>query len=214
MEKILGPKRFSSEKIAKGSRPGVVTGLAWTGLGGDILLIETIPLKGKGFKLTGQLGDVMNESATIAYSYIQKMLQDDEAEDKTKKTPPQKTGTSKRKSTVAEVVKKRARWDRSGEEDEEEKEKDGPDKPKDFLSTHEVHLHLPAGAVPKDGPSAGITMGLGHVRIGQGKKGEERAGHDRRTQPHGQNPSRGGNQGKGFSGQEGRYPPNHPPKGK
>ena len=77
LEEILGAQRFTTEIADRGAGPGVVTGLAWTGYGGGILRIETIPLQGKGLKLTGQLGDVMNESANIAYSYIQKMLQDD-----------------------------------------------------------------------------------------------------------------------------------------
>jgi ATP-dependent Lon protease len=77
LEEILGPKRFSSEIAQKPLKPGVVTGLAWTSFGGEILFIETLPLKGKGFKLTGQLGDVMNESANIAYSYVKKLLQEE-----------------------------------------------------------------------------------------------------------------------------------------
>ena len=141
LEAILGPKRFFTDKASKGVRPGVVTGLAWTGYGGGILLIETIPLKGKGFKLTGQLGDVMNESANIAYSYIQKMLQDDMVALK-KKAP---------------ISKQRGRADDAKEV-------------KDFLSAHEVHLHLPAGAVPKDGPSAGISMALAMYSLAKGKK--------------------------------------------
>jgi ATP-dependent Lon protease len=117
LEKLLGGARFSSDKAEGGLRPGVVTGLAWTSYGGEILLIETLALKGKGeFKLTGQLGDVMNESASLAYSYVKSILQ-------------------------KELDKKK--------EDED-----------DFLGEHEVHLHLPAGATPKDGPSAGITMAL------------------------------------------------------
>lgn len=128
---ILGPERFVSEIAEKKVRPGVVTGLAWTSFGGEILFIETLPLKGKGgFKLTGQLGDVMNESATIAYSYVKKLLQ----------------------AEMPIVPKK------SDEETE------------DYLGEHEVHLHLPAGATPKDGPSAGITMALALYSLANGKK--------------------------------------------
>ncbi len=112
-EQVLGPKRFTTEKTLEKLPPGIATGLAWTGYGGDILYVETIPLEGKGFKLTGQLGEVMNESATLAYSYVKKLLQ----------------AKKKKKS-----------------------------KEKDYLSSHEVHVHLPAGAIPKDGPSAGITL--------------------------------------------------------
>ena len=80
LEPILGPARFQSDLKEKHVKAGVVTGLAWTSFGGEILFIETLPLKGKGgFKLTGQLGDVMNESANIAYSYVKKLLQEDES---------------------------------------------------------------------------------------------------------------------------------------
>ena len=121
LEEILGPKRFFTEIAEKSLNPGVVVGLAWTGYGGDILQIETIPLEGKGFKLTGQLGEVMNESASLAYSYVKQLLQ-----------------------KKAEVGKKPSK-----------KEEEAAS---DYLSEHEIHLHLPAGATPKDGPSAGITM--------------------------------------------------------
>jgi len=70
LENMLGTPRFQSESAEKKNKPGVVTGLAWTAYGGEILFIETLPLKGKGFKLTGQLGGVMNESANLAYSYV------------------------------------------------------------------------------------------------------------------------------------------------
>ena len=96
----------------KAQKSGVVTGLAWTSFGGEILFIETLPLRGKGgFKLTGQLGDVMNESANLAYSYVKKLLQNEIG-------------------------------DHSVSQDGEVE---------DYLSEHEVHLHLPAGATPKDG---------------------------------------------------------------
>ncbi|MBC7429150.1 MAG: endopeptidase La [Bacteriovorax sp.] len=137
LESMLGTPRFHSDSAEKKNKPGVVTGLAWTAYGGEILFIETLPLKGKGFKLTGQLGGVMNESASLAYSYVKKILQnqiDTDAAALAKKTPAPKKG--------AAVVKK----------DEHESE--------DYLAAHEVHLHLPAGATPKDGPSAGITMAL------------------------------------------------------
>ncbi|MBY0412783.1 MAG: endopeptidase La, partial [Bdellovibrionales bacterium] len=75
LEGMLGTPRFHSDSAEKKNKPGVVTGLAWTAYGGEILFIETLPLKGKGFKLTGQLGGVMNESASLAYSYVKKILQ-------------------------------------------------------------------------------------------------------------------------------------------
>lgn len=134
LEEMLGTPRFHSDSAEKKVKPGVVTGLAWTAYGGEILFIETLPLKGKGFKLTGQLGGVMNESASLAYSYVKKLLQNqmDEAKPVSKKTT--------KKPAAAEL------------KHEHEKE--------DYLASHEVHLHLPAGATPKDGPSAGITMAL------------------------------------------------------
>jgi ATP-dependent Lon protease len=136
LESVLGPKRFDSEKAQKPLSPGVVTGLAWTSFGGEILFIETLPLKGKGFKLTGQLGEVMSESANIAYSYTKKLLEDELDAQQNKK------GT---------------------------KLKDA-EKCLDFLENHQVHLHLPAGATPKDGPSAGITMALALYSLAKNKK--------------------------------------------
>ena len=125
LEGYLGSPKYQSERAKGGLQPGVVTGLAWTAHGGEILFIETLPVRGKGgFRLTGQLGDVMNESANIAYSLVRKILQ--------KRIPPSPPR----------------------EDEDGTKRLEG----EDFLSTHEIHLHLPAGATPKDGPSAGITM--------------------------------------------------------
>ncbi len=106
----LGQPLFTLEEIFEGVS-GVVTGLAWTSMGGATLQIEAtaMPSKAKGFKQTGQLGSVMVESSEIAYSYVMAHLKDyDTAED--------------------------------------------------YFDTHFVHLHVPAGATPKDGPSAGVTM--------------------------------------------------------
>ena len=132
LEGVLGTPRFQSELAEKKNQPGVVTGLAWTAYGGEILFIETIPLKGKGFKLTGQLGGVMNESANLAYSYVKKILQNKIDKDELIKPVPKIS-----KMPVAPKLEI-----------------------EDYLAAHEVHLHLPAGATPKDGPSAGITMAL------------------------------------------------------
>jgi ATP-dependent Lon protease len=107
---FLKKEKFESEVSETIDLPGVATGLAVTATGGDILFIEATQMHGNGkLRLTGQLGDVMRESAQIAYSYI------------------------------------RAQTDRLGIE------------PRDFERS-DVHLHVPAGAIPKDGPSAGIAM--------------------------------------------------------
>ena len=135
LEDALGIPRFQSEKAQKQLVPGMTTGLAWTSYGGEILYIETMKLQGKGFKLTGQMGDVMNESANIAYSYVKQLLQEEMA-------------LAPKKKVVEE----------NGMEEE------------DFLSEHEIHLHLPAGATPKDGPSAGITMALALYSLAHGTK--------------------------------------------
>lgn len=110
IEKYLGKPLFAEEELIKES-PGVVTGLAWTRLGGATLQIEATAMKskGKGFKQTGQLGKVMVESSEIAYSYV-----------------------------MGHLGKYRI--------------------PEDYFDNHFIHLHVPAGATPKDGPSAGITM--------------------------------------------------------
>lgn len=108
---LLGKPRFKPEKLYETSIPGVVLGLAYTSMGGATLYVEAngIPDNKGGFRLTGQLGDVMKESAQIAFTYIRSQLGKVEA---------------------------------------------------DYFDHHQVHLHVPAGATPKDGPSAGITMAL------------------------------------------------------
>jgi len=146
LEKILGPKRFETDMAQKPLSPGIVTGLAWTSFGGDILFVESIPLKGKGFKLTGQLGEVMGESANLAYSYVKKVLQSQielELKKKVVKKVPVKKVVKPVLHTPAPAVAA-----------------PNAEEATDFLATHEIHLHLPAGATPKDGPSAGITMAL------------------------------------------------------
>jgi len=106
----LGPPRFFREAALDRPEPGVATGLAWTPAGGDILFIEVLRMPGNGsLKLTGQLGDVMKESASAALSYI------------------------------------RARAPFLGIEE-------------DFFEKSDLHIHVPAGAIPKDGPSAGLAM--------------------------------------------------------
>jgi ATP-dependent Lon protease len=108
--KYLGAVRFTGETKARTSTPGVVTGLAWTQFGGDILFVEATAMKGKDrLILTGQLGDVMKESAQAALSFV--------------RTNAAKLGLS---DTIFE--------------------------------NQDIHVHIPAGAIPKDGPSAGVTL--------------------------------------------------------
>lgn len=113
IEEFLGKPVFTTEALYKTNMPGVVLGLAWTSMGGTTLYVEASSVKQKnsGFKQTGQLGKVMQESSEIAYSYVRSILCDHDAY-------------------------------------------------MNFFSEHFVHLHVPAGATPKDGPSAGITMAL------------------------------------------------------
>jgi ATP-dependent Lon protease len=106
----LGSPRFSSEVAERTAETGVATGLAWTSVGGEILFIECTKMHGTGkLQLTGQLGDVMKESAQTAMSYV--------------RTRAKAFGI-----------------------------------PEDFLEKSDIHIHIPAGAMPKDGPSAGVTM--------------------------------------------------------
>ncbi|MEK6155223.1 endopeptidase La [Flavobacteriaceae bacterium 3-367] len=110
VEKVLGPARMERDKYENNDVAGVVTGLAWTSVGGDILFIESILSKGKGnLNITGNLGKVMRESATIAMEYI--------------KSNAESFGISP-----------------------------------EVFDNYNVHIHVPEGATPKDGPSAGITM--------------------------------------------------------
>ena len=122
LREYLGLPTASHDKQKGNEAPGVVTGLAWTSMGGEILFIESSVSKGKGvLSMTGNLGDVMKESATIAYQYI--------------KAHPELTGM-----TYEEFAEK------------------------------DIHVHVPEGAVPKDGPSAGITMVSSMVSAFRGQK--------------------------------------------
>jgi ATP-dependent Lon protease len=110
LSKYIGPIKIQTETRARVSTPGVAVGLAWTPNGGDILFIEATAMKGgKNLTLTGQLGDVMKESATAALSFI-------------------------RANAVSMGIAE------------------------DYFANHDLHIHVPAGAIPKDGPSAGVTM--------------------------------------------------------
>ncbi len=110
LPELLGPPRYLKEERLTENQVGITTGLAWTQAGGEVLYVEALKMKGKGgLVLTGQLGDVMKESARAAWSYA--------------------------RAHCAEL---------------------GIDE--NFFEQYEVHIHLPAGAIPKDGPSAGVTM--------------------------------------------------------
>jgi len=110
LHKLLGPVKFFPEVAERTSEPGVATGLAWTPTGGDIIFVEATKMRGeKGLNLTGQLGDVMKESAQAALSYV--------------RTKAKELGVEE-----------------------------------DFFEKNDIHIHVPAGAIPKDGPSAGVTM--------------------------------------------------------
>ncbi len=118
----LGKPVFRDHDRRRTMRPGTATGLAWTPLGGAVLTVEALGTKGRGgFKLTGQLGDVMQESATIAYSWTRQAAR------------------------------------RIGIDDA-------------FFDEQQIHVHIPAGATPKDGPSAGITMASALLSLACGKR--------------------------------------------
>ena len=111
---LLGKRRFFAEQRRRTKLPGVATGLAWTPVGGEVLFVEATAMPGDGkLTITGQIGDVMRESAQAALSWV------------------------------------RGHLDRLPSE-----------VPEDWFATHDIHIHVPAGAVPKDGPSAGVAMAV------------------------------------------------------
>jgi ATP-dependent Lon protease len=121
LTKYLGLERYTGEAIRRNSLPGVTTGLAWTEAGGDVLFVEAVKTPGRnGLMLTGQLGDVMRESAQAALSYIGSQADELHIDPKT-------------------------------------------------LQESGVHIHVPAGAIPKDGPSAGVTMATSMVSLFTGR---------------------------------------------
>ena len=117
LSEFLGPEKFYAEVKERTSQSGVATGLAWTPTGGDVLFIEATQMPGsKGLILTGQLGDVMKESAQAALSYVRSRSDDLKIESS-------------------------------------------------FFRKHDIHIHVPAGAIPKDGPSAGVTIATALVSL-------------------------------------------------
>jgi ATP-dependent Lon protease len=124
----LGPRRYSADARKRTADPGVATGLAYTAVGGDVLFIEATAYPGRGrLKITGQLGEVMQESAQAALSWV--------------------------RSHTAELGV-----------------------PPSWFAEHDVHIHVPAGAVPKDGPSAGVTMATAIVSLLRGEPVAEDVG--------------------------------------
>jgi len=122
LEKYLGKEKITFDEANEEDEVGIVRGLAWTSVGGDTLQIEVNVMPGDGkLQMTGQMGDVMKESAQIALTYVR---------------------------SVSEKY----------------------DIPKDYFKTHDIHLHIPEGAVPKDGPSAGITMATAMLSAATGCK--------------------------------------------
>ncbi|MEJ7751093.1 MAG: endopeptidase La [Thermoleophilaceae bacterium] len=120
---LLGPPRFQADVARRTGEAGVATGLAWTPVGGDVLFVEATSFPGEGkLQITGQLGDVMKESAAAALSYIKRNV-----------------------TSLGENV------------------------PEDWFRTNDVHVHVPAGAIPKDGPSAGITMATALASLVSGR---------------------------------------------
>ena len=122
---------FEFESASKGAEVGLVNGLAWTSVGGDVLKIEALKIRGKGsLNLTGNLGDVMKESAKIAYSYVKSLIDNGTLKVDTKQIPL----TQEEKSQHTHLS------------------------PNEIYNRFDVHLHVPEGATPKDGPSAGIAI--------------------------------------------------------
>nr|MBP6324711.1 endopeptidase La [Sulfurospirillum sp.] len=144
LKEFLPKTVFEIDEIDKESSVGIVNGLAWTSVGGDVLKVEAIRIQGKGgIQITGSLGDVMKESAKIALSVVKVLID-------TKKIDVPL-------SIIPSV---------SGEKDENTKVIE----PSDVYRRYDLHIHVPEGATPKDGPSAGITMATAIASILSDKK--------------------------------------------
>jgi ATP-dependent Lon protease len=127
VRELLGRARFQADAKRRTREPGVATGLAWTPVGGDVLFVEATAMPGNPAHpprliVTGQLGDVMRESAMAALSYV--------------------------RGHAREFA---------------------PELPAEFFQTHDIHLHVPSGAIPKDGPSAGITLATALMSLVTGR---------------------------------------------
>lgn len=153
LEEYLGTAPFKKEKMLKGI--GIMTGLAWTSVGGVTLPVESIitNFRNPGLKLTGSLGDVMKESANIAYSYVQSHLGQFADLNELDLRAEQLYGQIARPETKEDNKAKNSRSRKGKNSDNEDKEA----KPT-FFERKTIHLHVPEGAIPKDGPSAGVTM--------------------------------------------------------
>ncbi len=158
---LLGPERIPSQDTRENLPPGVAIGLAWTETGGDVLFIEaTLLPDGKGLTLTGQLGEVMRESAQAAQSYV---------------------------------------WSHAEAWSIEP----------DTFKNSGVHIHVPAGGIPKDGPSAGVTIACALVSMYTSSPVRTGHGHDRRNQPAGPRAPGRRHQGEGPGRTPGRIQPRH-----
>jgi len=123
VRELLGRRRYFAEQRRRTKDPGVATGLAWTPVGGEVLFVEATAMPGSGkLTITGQLGEVMRESAQAALSWV--------------------------RGHIKQLA---------------------PELPDDWFATHDVHIHVPAGAVPKDGPSAGVAMAVALASLVSGK---------------------------------------------
>ncbi len=143
LDKYAGKKVFEYAAIPKTPEVGVVNGLAWTSVGGDVLTIEVIKIKGKGaIQLTGSLGDVMKESAKIASSVVKILIDNNKLDIDI--------------NSIPKTVK--------------EQEENITLEPSEIYKRYDLHIHVPEGATPKDGPSAGITMATAIASIYSGKK--------------------------------------------
>lgn len=147
---------FEIDKADRNPRLGIANGLAWTAVGGDVLKIEAVSLIGKGnLKLTGQLGDVMKESAYIAYSVVKNRLDSQmqlHNKPKDSKLDKKKTKNSNEDMIVDLFNENSEATDNGHIKDSNSQDYKSP------TESLDIHLHIPEGATPKDGPSAGITM--------------------------------------------------------